>query len=47
MAEPAGAAGVAGVLSGKIRFQPGQRVAVVISGGNIDLSKLRTLLPER
>ena len=45
MAEPAGAAGVAALLSGKVTFPPGARVAVVISGGNIDLSRLRTLLP--
>jgi threonine dehydratase len=47
MAEPAGAAAVAALLSGKVAFPPGTRVAVVISGGNIDLSKLRSLLPEK
>ena len=47
MAEPAGAAGVAAMLSGKVTCEPGARVAVVISGGNIDLSKLRTLLPSK
>ncbi len=46
MAEPAGAARVAAMLSGKISFPAGTRVAVVISGGNIDLSRLRPLLPE-
>ena len=45
MTEPAGAAAVAALLSGKLCFEPDTRVAVVISGGNIDLSKLRTLLP--
>ena len=47
MAEPAGAAAVAALLAGKVSFEPGARVAIVISGGNIDLSKLRTLLPEK
>jgi threonine dehydratase len=42
--EPAGAAGVAALTSGKLRVQQGQRVAVVISGGNVDLERLRTLI---
>ena len=45
MAEPAGAAAVAALLAGRITFPAGTRIAVVISGGNIDLSRLRTLLP--
>jgi threonine dehydratase len=47
LAEPAGAAGLAALLSGVIRVPAGARVGVVISGGNIDLERLRTLLPER
>lgn len=47
MTEPAGAAAVAALLSRKLDFAEDTRVAVVISGGNIDLSKLRTLLPVR
>ena len=47
MTEPAGAAAVAALLSGKLSFDEDTRIAVVISGGNLDLSKLRTLLPGR
>ena len=47
MTEPAGAAGVAAMLAGKIEFEAGTHVVAVLSGGNIDLSKLRSLLPER
>ena len=43
IAEGAGATGVAAVLAGKITGR-GQRVAVVLSGGNIDLEKLKTLI---
>lgn len=46
MAEPAGAAAVAAMLAGKVSFPPGANVVAVVSGGNIDLSTLRTLLPE-
>jgi threonine dehydratase len=42
--EPAAAAGVAALLSRKLRFDRGTRVAVVISGGNVDLSRLKDLL---
>ncbi|MGH7482279.1 MAG: threonine/serine dehydratase [Longimicrobiales bacterium] len=45
MLEPAGAAGVAALLCGRINPKPDQRVAVVLSGGNIDLQRLRQLLP--
>ena len=33
-AEPGGAAALAAILSGRYRPRPGQRVAIVISGGN-------------
>jgi threonine dehydratase len=33
--EPAGAAGVAALLAGKIALEPGETVAVVVSGGNV------------
>ena len=42
--EPAGAAAVAALLSGKARFKAGASVAVIISGGNVDLDRLKTLL---
>ena len=44
LAEPAGAAGLAALLDGVIRAPAGGRVGVIISGGNIDLERLRTLL---
>ena len=42
--EPAAAAGVAGLLSGKIQFDRGSRVVAIISGGNVDLARLKALL---
>jgi threonine dehydratase len=42
--EPAAAAGVAGLLSGKIRLDRGSRVVAIITGGNIDLTRLKALL---
>ncbi len=44
LAEPGGAAATAAVLSRAIPFRDGQRVAAVVSGGNIAIDKLRTLL---
>jgi len=32
--------GLAAILQGKVRFKPGERVVVVISGGNIDMELL-------
>jgi len=42
--EPAGAASVAALLSGKLKLSTGTRVAAIVSGGNIDLDRLKTLL---
>ncbi|MBI4280352.1 MAG: pyridoxal-phosphate dependent enzyme [Armatimonadetes bacterium] len=42
--EPAGAAGVAALLSGQIPEARGARTVCVLSGGNVDLDQLRTLL---
>jgi len=42
--EPAGAAAVAALLTGKAKFKAGARVAAIISGGNVDLDRLKTLL---
>ena len=42
--EPSGAAGLAALLSGKIRLPAGSRVVVVASGGNLDLDRLKELL---
>ncbi len=33
--EPAGAAATAAVLAGKIAFEPGETVVVIVSGGNV------------
>jgi threonine dehydratase len=42
--EPAGAAALAAVLFGRIPIGDGERVAVVASGGNIDVARLADLL---
>ena len=42
--EPAGAASVAALLSGKLKLKTGTRVAAIISGGNVDLERLKSLL---
>ncbi|HSJ11025.1 MAG TPA: threonine/serine dehydratase [Longimicrobiales bacterium] len=44
LVEPAGAAAVAALLSGAVSVPPGARVVAVLSGGNIDLQRLRQLL---
>ena len=43
LAEGAGAAAYAGVLSEKIKLIQNTNVAIIISGGNIDLSKLNEI----
>jgi threonine dehydratase len=42
--EPAGAAALAAVLFGRIPIADGERVAVVASGGNVDVGRLGELL---
>jgi threonine dehydratase len=42
--EPAGAAALAAVLAGRIPIHDGERVAVVLSGGNVDVARLGELL---
>jgi threonine dehydratase len=42
--EPAGAAALAAVLAGRIPFGDGERVAVVLSGGNVEVGRLGPLL---
>jgi len=42
--EPAGAAATAALLAGKVRLDRGSHVVSVISGGNVDLDRLKTLL---
>ena len=40
VAEPAGAAALAAVTAGRIGAQRGSRVVAVVSGGNVDLTRL-------
>ena len=44
LAETAGATATAAILSGAIPVKPGERVVSMVSGGNIDLPKLSSLL---
>lgn len=44
-AEPAAAAPIAGLLSGRTKLKPGSRIVCVVSGGNLDLQRLKTLIP--
>jgi threonine dehydratase len=44
VAEPAGAASVAGLLSGRASVPPGATVVCVVSGGNVDRDRLKNLL---
>lgn len=44
LAEPAGAAGVAALLAQKVTVPPGAQVVCVLSGGNMDSSRLKELL---
>jgi threonine dehydratase len=44
VAEPAAAAGVAGLLSGKVPVKQGDRVVCIISGGNVDAERLKEIL---
>jgi threonine dehydratase len=46
LVEPAGAAGVAALLEGRIPVKAGQPVVAVLSGGNVDLALLGTLLAD-
>ena len=42
--EPAGAAALAAVIYGKVPLRDGDRVCAVLSGGNVDVSRLGELL---
>ncbi|MEW5915663.1 MAG: threonine/serine dehydratase [Gemmatimonadota bacterium] len=44
VAEPAGAAAVAPLLTGALTIEPDARVAAIICGGNIDRQRLKSLL---
>ena len=44
--EPAGAAALAATLSGRVRIRDGEKVAVVLSGGNVDVGRLGELVEQ-
>ncbi|MBX6366036.1 MAG: pyridoxal-phosphate dependent enzyme [Gemmatimonadetes bacterium] len=44
LAEPAGAAAVAALLAGRIPLRPGDTAVAIVSGGNIDLQRVKELL---
>lgn len=44
--EPAGAAALAAVLTGRVPIRSGDRVAVILSGGNVATDRLGTLLAD-
>lgn len=44
LVEPAGAAAVAALLAGRVQLAPGARAGAILTGGNIDLQRLRELL---
>jgi threonine ammonia-lyase medium form len=44
LAEPAGAAAVAAILARRLPLRAGARVVAVVSGGNVDLPKLKEML---
>lgn len=43
LAEPAAAAGLAALLAGKVTVAPGAKVVLLVTGGNVDRERLRTL----
>jgi len=42
--EPAGAAALAAILAGRIPYREGERVAVILSGGNVEVDRLGALI---
>jgi len=47
VAEPAGAAAAAAVLTRAVPLRDGERVMAVVSGGNVDADRLATILHDR
>jgi len=43
VAEPAGAAATGALIAGAVKVRPGERVVAIVSGGNVDLERLREL----
>jgi threonine dehydratase len=46
VAEPAGAAATGALLAGEIALKPGETVVSIVSGGNVDLSRLAQIFGE-
>lgn len=44
LVEPAGAASIAALLSGRLDLRSGSRVVAILSGGNVDRGRLKDLL---
>jgi threonine dehydratase len=44
LAEPAGAAALAALLSGKVPAAAGAKAVAIVSGGNVDLDRLKSLI---
>jgi threonine dehydratase len=44
LAEPAGAAASGALLSGRLSIRPDERVVAIVSGGNVDLDRLKEFL---
>ena len=44
--EPAGAAALAAVLYGRVPIRPGDRVCAILSGGNVEISRLGALIEQ-
>ena len=42
--EPAGAAALAAVLAGRVEIHDGERVAVLLSGGNVEVGRIGELV---
>ena len=42
--EPAGAAALAAVLAGRVEIRDGERVAVLLSGGNVEVGRIGELV---
>ena len=47
LAEPAGATATAAIITGALPLRRGERVAAIVSGGNVDAAKLIPLLDQR
>jgi len=45
LVEPAGAAAMAALMNGRIPVDPGARIAVILSGGNVDVRRMAQILP--